>query len=248
MNIKEVSQATGLSKDMIRYYESEGLISPSRNETNQYRSYSENDCYLLVMIKLYSSLGISLKQIRSFMLHQDINLAGDCITQSILKLEQEKLILEEKIKHAKTLNTLLQSKNEYEFVEEKKMYFYPIKDNDKNNMPILFEKYGSGIPICKINIKDKEYTYDQGFLFHQKLSKSNLNYILLEEGTYCHMTCKVPSGKLIDKDLLEPKLQIVQNLGYQPTDHIYTYLIMGNSEAISPTETIYITMSVKKML
>ena len=45
MKIQEVSEATGLSKDMIRFYESEGLIKPARNEDYNYLSYSENDFY-----------------------------------------------------------------------------------------------------------------------------------------------------------------------------------------------------------
>lgn len=42
VNIKEVEQATGMSRANIRFYESEGLISPPNNK-NGYRNYSEAD-------------------------------------------------------------------------------------------------------------------------------------------------------------------------------------------------------------
>ncbi|MBX4261211.1 MerR family transcriptional regulator [Clostridium estertheticum] len=37
MNIKVVSEKTGLTKRAIKYYESEGLISPLKNNDNNYR-------------------------------------------------------------------------------------------------------------------------------------------------------------------------------------------------------------------
>ena len=43
MTIKEVEERTSLSRSNIRFYEKEKLIEPSRNESNGYRDYSEND-------------------------------------------------------------------------------------------------------------------------------------------------------------------------------------------------------------
>lgn len=43
MNIKIVSEKTGLTKKAIKYYESEGLINPSKNNGNNYREYSDED-------------------------------------------------------------------------------------------------------------------------------------------------------------------------------------------------------------
>lgn len=40
MNISEIERVTGISKQAIRFYEKEGLISPSRNQLNQYREYT----------------------------------------------------------------------------------------------------------------------------------------------------------------------------------------------------------------
>ncbi len=245
MNIKEASLATGLSKDMIRFYEKEGLIKPNRNIENQYRDYTENDCYLLVMIKLYSSLGIELKQIRSFMQNQDMTLASSCIEKSIEELEQEKVILDEKIKNARSLALLLNTSKEYEITVEDNMYFYPLVSNTQNNMPELFKRYGAGIPICKINISSKEYTYEQGFLFHKEIKNMNMNYTKLNKGTYCNMSCKVRYGELIPSQLLEPKLEKIRKLGYKLSNEAYTYLIMGTANA-HEYETIYTKVRVEK--
>ena len=42
MTIKEIEQATGLPRASVRFYESEGFISPTRGE-NGYRNYSQSD-------------------------------------------------------------------------------------------------------------------------------------------------------------------------------------------------------------
>ena len=43
MKINEVEAAVGVTKKNIRFYEEEGLISPSREPGNGYRSYSQTD-------------------------------------------------------------------------------------------------------------------------------------------------------------------------------------------------------------
>ena len=47
MIIKEVEQSLGVPRATVRFYEKEGLLSPSRSE-NGYREYSEEDVVLLM--------------------------------------------------------------------------------------------------------------------------------------------------------------------------------------------------------
>lgn len=66
MTIDAASRATGLSRDMIRHYEKLGLVCPER-QANGYRDYSDDDLYLLTVVKYLSNLGVPLKGIaRSF--------------------------------------------------------------------------------------------------------------------------------------------------------------------------------------
>lgn len=64
MKIKEVEQQTGITKANIRYYESQGLISPNR-ESNSYRTYDESHVRELLRIKLLRSLGLSIESIKA---------------------------------------------------------------------------------------------------------------------------------------------------------------------------------------
>ena len=65
MTIKDVEERTGLSRSNIRFYEKEKLIEPSRNESNGYRDYSENDVKNIKKIAYLRTLGISIEDIRS---------------------------------------------------------------------------------------------------------------------------------------------------------------------------------------
>ena len=65
MTIKDVEKRTGLYRSNIRFYEKEKLIEPSRNESNGYRDYSENDVENIKKIAYLRTLGISIEDIRS---------------------------------------------------------------------------------------------------------------------------------------------------------------------------------------
>ena len=64
MKIKEVEQLTGITKANIRYYESQGLISPNR-ESNGYRTYGEIHVRELLKIKLLRILGLPIETIKA---------------------------------------------------------------------------------------------------------------------------------------------------------------------------------------
>lgn len=64
VKINELEKMLGLSKANIRFYESEGLITPKRTE-NGYRNYSDDDAKLLKKIIVYRKLGISITEIKA---------------------------------------------------------------------------------------------------------------------------------------------------------------------------------------
>lgn len=64
MNIKQAEQLSGVSRRNIRYYEQEGLITPTRNRENDYREYSERDIEILKQIRILRMVDMPLEQIR----------------------------------------------------------------------------------------------------------------------------------------------------------------------------------------
>lgn len=87
MTIKEIEVAAGMTRANIRFYESEGLISPTRAE-NGYRVYSQGDLEVLKRIKLLRSLQISLEEIKE--LHNGNHELGDTLGKHLRELEKNK--------------------------------------------------------------------------------------------------------------------------------------------------------------
>ena len=50
LKINEVEKAVGITVKNIRFYESQGLLSPRRNNANGYRDYGEEEVAVLQRI------------------------------------------------------------------------------------------------------------------------------------------------------------------------------------------------------
>ena len=99
MTIKDVEKRTGLSRSNIRFYEKEKLIEPSRNESNGYRDYSENDVENIKKIAYLRTLGISIQDIRSIIsekvtLQETLEKQNEVLKNQIIDLNKAKLICE----------------------------------------------------------------------------------------------------------------------------------------------------------
>lgn len=99
MTIKDVEERTDLSRSNIRFYEKEKLIEPSRNESNGYRNYSENDVENIKKIAYLRTLGISIEDIRSIIsekvtLQEVLKRQNEVLKSQIADLNNAKLMCE----------------------------------------------------------------------------------------------------------------------------------------------------------
>lgn len=67
--IGKVAQMAGASRKAIRLYESLGLL-PTPRRKGQYRVYSEQDVFLVHMIKTAQSVGFTLSEMREMIKHK----------------------------------------------------------------------------------------------------------------------------------------------------------------------------------
>ena len=72
MKIKQVEELVGISSKNIRFYEDQGLLSPTRSE-NGYRDYHESDIKRLKQIKFLRKLGVPI------LTHGDYDHMGEAI-------------------------------------------------------------------------------------------------------------------------------------------------------------------------
>ena len=61
MTSKEMEARSGVPRANIRYYESEGLLTPARAR-NGYRDYSGEDLTTLLRVKLLRQLGLDVDE------------------------------------------------------------------------------------------------------------------------------------------------------------------------------------------
>jgi MerR family copper efflux transcriptional regulator len=104
--INEIAKRTKLSKDTIRYYEKETLISPKRADNN-YRLYSDEELLKLKYISVMKYAQFSIKEIKSFMVLFDQDLSQECNQDGMDLLNKKINDLEQLIHHYQAILTLL---------------------------------------------------------------------------------------------------------------------------------------------
>lgn len=100
MTIKEIEELTGMTRANIRFYETEGFITPSRTP-NGYRDYSYQDVAILKKIKLLRALHISLEEIKE--LHAGTHNLSDTLNLHIDRLSEQKTNLDNATKICYTM-------------------------------------------------------------------------------------------------------------------------------------------------
>lgn len=87
MRINEVEKLLEIPKATVRYYEDEGLVSPSR-AGNGYRDYSDEDIDRIKSIIVLRKIGVSIPDIRS--LFDGTAELDDVLRDTMSRLEQER--------------------------------------------------------------------------------------------------------------------------------------------------------------
>ncbi len=91
MTIKELEQATGMTRANIRFYEREGFLTPVRGE-NGYRDYSQADAETLERIKLLRRLHLGLEDIKA--LQKGETALADVLGEQLEKLGTDQAALD----------------------------------------------------------------------------------------------------------------------------------------------------------
>ncbi len=83
MTIQDVASKTGLTKKSIRYYEEEGLLTPTR-KSNTYREFNDEDLKTLKLIKFLRELNVPINDIKKLK-NEEITLE-ECMKERINKI------------------------------------------------------------------------------------------------------------------------------------------------------------------
>jgi len=97
MKIGELAKQSGLSAHTLRFYEKQGLISPSTRSESNYRIYSQNDLSTAKFIKRSRDMGFSLEEVEVFLSIRADKPAHICADAK--DIAQQKIVdVEQKIK------------------------------------------------------------------------------------------------------------------------------------------------------
>lgn len=88
MNIKKVSEMTGISADTIRYYERIGLIPPVTRNASGIRDFTEHEVQLLEFVRCYRNAGVGVEPLIEYI--QLLN-QGDQTIPARIELLSEQL-------------------------------------------------------------------------------------------------------------------------------------------------------------
>lgn len=103
MQIKDIAQKSGFSKDTIRYYEKIGLIKLDKKQrgSNNYRIYDEATLQQLLRIKQMKNIGFTLNEIKALIRMDELDWiscdsVGLIVKPKLEKIEEQLQILQKK--------------------------------------------------------------------------------------------------------------------------------------------------------
>ena len=91
MKISELSQATGVDVDTIRYYEKAGLLPLPAREANGYRSYGAQHLERLAFVRHCRALDMPLADVQRLLDFVDGTPDGDGGIESLIEAQQKRV-------------------------------------------------------------------------------------------------------------------------------------------------------------
>jgi len=107
MTVSKLASLCGLSRTTVLYYESQGLLKPGQRTGSNYRVYGEREVNTLRQIRLYRSVGMSVREIRFVLSGRDSEVAS-ALKRRLAEVDEEIELLRG---HQKAILKLLQNES-----------------------------------------------------------------------------------------------------------------------------------------
>ncbi len=88
LSVTQIARRCGLGRTTILYYESCGLLRPALRSATNYRFYGEKEVQRLEQVRLYRSIGLSVRDIRRLLEGPDSE-AARLLTRRLRELDME---------------------------------------------------------------------------------------------------------------------------------------------------------------
>lgn len=162
MKITDLSKKTGVSQRMLRYFEQQGLLAPSRGD-NDYRTYNHDDEEKVKQICQWQRMGFTLKEVNQlFKKPKDIDKIIDEVYQRERSHYLQKQTAVEELRFKLT-------GQKFPYFEERICYSIPSLDN------VLDALEGEGF-ICQtvdfVRFSEVNFAHEQGWQIGEILHQS----------------------------------------------------------------------------
>lgn len=107
MTVSKLASVCGLSRTTVLYYESQGLLKPAIRSDSNYRVYGEKEIETLRQIRVYRSIGMSVRDIR-LVFSGPRNDVASALKRRLAEVDQEIEVLRG---HQQAILKLLQNKS-----------------------------------------------------------------------------------------------------------------------------------------
>ena len=246
MNIKQVSDYTGISRDMIRFYEKKGIIHPARKE-NGYRDYTIHDLLLLVTARQYSCLGIPLSTIAQLSREQDTSLIQRELHASAARIEEETFWLSQQLFTAKYMEQIFRMASEnrqFEVIKHTSFVYYErtSANHFQNQLASI-----SARPVLRIRnrlLEKDAYPNDQGMVF-QKPLRTQQPFESYAEGTFFRFLFTLPADAKLPPSAVRPMLKQIRENGYSPSGDAFLTMLLGTPDR-STDDLIVLEFEIQK--
>lgn len=234
MNIKDAKALTGISEQMIRFYEKKNIIHPQRNKENNYRTYTNYDIFLMVMARSYNSLGIPLDEVLQYINLTDINDICATLESKISELENQEIWLKEKIKYTKDISSIFQSikeKKKYDVIHFDELYFYPNSSQTSKKYPDIFKMIGVSRAVLRVEnniIFQDNYPNDIGVLLTRNVPSLSITPISYNDVTLFRFYKTTPVAEVITPKKVQKLAKSINKLGYQIISDCFIYQVAEN--------------------
>ncbi len=217
LSISDFSKISGLSRKALIFYDNSGLFSPVITKENGYRYYSHEQIYTISVISLLRELGMSHKEIKSYMTsispeksERLLEEQEEIIGKKMKELEEIKRMIKER---RKSLAEGMNANSEVEIISIKEIPIF-ISDDIKKRKDDISDSDWTGFYIKQVG-KANAFGYPEGYavctddgttvinIISYVGAKKNANAVI-REGEYLTVTGQ---GNLEDSSALYKKLR-----------------------------------------
>lgn len=142
LNVKDVSDLTGISVRTLHYYDEIGLLKPAGVTDNGYRLYDDNSLDRLQQILLYRELEFSLKDIKKILQSPDYDRARE-LERQIELLTMKKEHLENLIIFARGIKLIGERAVDFSVFDTKKLDEYAKKAKESYGHSDAYKEFES---------------------------------------------------------------------------------------------------------